>query len=92
MTTYHDLFNQYGENNVKQCGNKVIVIDRNYRQVVGYTIDSYDGYTPDVLKEKIYSDISNINGGFDEAYDWLYGTPDGTVLPDFTKAVRVVNS
>ena len=50
MVTYHNLFNQYGENNVKQCGNKVVVIDRNNKQVIGYTKDTYDGNTPDVLK------------------------------------------
>ena len=92
MVTYHNLFNQYGENNVKQCGNKVVVIDRNNRQVIGYTIDTYDGYTPDVLKEKIYSDISNTSGTWDDVYDWLYGTPDGTMLPDFTKIIQVISN
>lgn len=94
MTTYYDLAYAYGIDNIKHLGNKVVIIDRNAQQVIGYTIDSYNGYTPDALKEKIYSSFDNVQGGvsFDNAYDWLFGTPDGTILPDFTKVVTVVNS
>lgn len=93
MTTYYDLATQYGLNNIKHLGNKVIIIDQSHKQAIGYTIESYSGYTPDALKEKIYTDLSNLQPvSFDNAYDFLYGTPDGTILPDFTKAIKVINS
>lgn len=84
--TYHTLHQMYGADNIKHLGNHVLVIDRRYRQAIGYTIKSYDGYTPDVLTDKVYTDISNTGGTWDGAYDMLYGTP---TAPDFT---RVLNS
>ena len=90
MTTYYDLAAQYGIDNMKQLGNKALVIDRKYKMVIGYTIETYNGYTPDALKNKVYTDISNTGYNWDKIYDFLFGTP--TDRPDFTKVIQVVNS
>lgn len=94
MTTYYDLVAQYGEDNTRHMGNKIIVIDRRHKIVIGYTVASYNGYTPNALCSKIYSALENLDGDttWDNAYDWLFGTPDGTILPDFTQVVAVINS
>lgn len=90
MTTYNDLTYAYGSDNVKQLGNKVIVIDRNYKLGIGYTVATYNAYTPLDLKDKIYTDLSNTGYDFDSVYDFLYGTPDGTILEAFKNTVRKV--
>ena len=78
--TYHTLHQMYDEKHIKHLGNHVLVITPN--DVIGYTIESYDGYTPDVLVDKTYTDRRNIDfGNWDAAYDFLYGAPTGA--PDF---------
>ena len=89
-TTYYDLAAQYGIDNMRHLGNKVLVIDKNYKMVIGYTIETYNGYTPDLLKNKVYTKLSNTGYDWDKAYDFLFGTPAGK--PDFTKVVQVVGS
>lgn len=87
--TYHTLHLMHDEENIKHLGNKVLVLDRANNWAIGYTIKSYDGYTPDLLENKTYTDIRNINfGNWDAVYDFLYGVP--TNLPDFEKTLRVV--
>lgn len=82
--TYHTLHQMYDEKHIKHLGKHVLVITPDY--AIGYTIESYDGYTPDVLKDKIYTDRRNIEfGNWDAVYDFLYGTP--TEAPDFTKVL-----
>ena len=84
--TYHTLHQMYGAENIRHMGNKVVVITPDY--VIGYTVDSYDGYTPDLLSDKTYTDRRNVDfGNWDAVYDFLYGAPTGA--PDFTKALNV---
>ena len=84
--TYHTLHQMYDAGNIKHLGNRVLVLDRRNGVAIGYTIASYDGYTPDVLKDKTYTDIRNIEfGNWDAVYDFLYGAP--TSAPDFSKAL-----
>ena len=81
---YHTLHQMYDGKNIKHLGDHVLVTTPN--DVIGYTIESYDGYTPDVLKDKVYTDIRNISfGNWDAVYDFVYGAP--TQKPDFTKAI-----
>ncbi len=78
--TYHTLHQMHDEKNIKHVGNHVLVLTPN--SAIGYTIKSYDGYTPDVLIDKTYADIRNIDfGNWDAVYDFLYGTQ--TSAPDF---------
>ena len=86
MTTYKDLCDSYGVNNVRQLGNKVIVICTTYGTVTGYTIDNYQGFNPYQLTRAGYTDISNTGYNWDKAYDLLFGAP--TTAPDFAKAVK----
>lgn len=78
--TYHTLHQMHDEKRIKHLGNHVLVLTPDY--AIGYTIESYDGYTPDLLKDKVYTDVRNIDfGNWDAVYDFLYGAPDA---PDFT--------
>lgn len=82
--TYHTLHQMHDEKHIKHVGNKVLVLTPNY--AIGYTIQSYDGYTPDVLIDKTYNNRLNIDfGNWDAVHDFLYGTPTGK--PDFTKTL-----
>jgi len=82
--TYHTLHQMHDEKRIKHVGNHVLVLTRDY--AIGYTIESYDGYTPDMLKDKMYTDARNIDfGNWDAVYDFLYGAP--TSKPNFKKAV-----
>lgn len=83
--TYHTLHQMYDAGRIKHVGNHVLVLDRRNAVAIGYTIQSYDGYTPDVLTDKTYTDIRNIEfGNWDAVYDFLYGVP---TTPDFTKVL-----
>lgn len=85
--TYHTLHQMHDEKRIKHLGNHVLVITPDY--AIGYTIESYDGYTPNLLKDKVYTDARNIEfGNWDAVYDFLYGAPDA---PDFTTR-KLLNS
>ncbi len=83
--TYHTLHQMHDAKRIKHLGNRVLVLTPNY--AIGYTIQSYDGYTPDLLTDKVYTDVRNIESwNWDSVHDFLYGAP--TQKPNFTKGIR----
>lgn len=76
---YDTLQKMYDAKYIKQLGNKIIVVIHAYGLVYGYDIQSYDGYVPKILSNKVYTDINNINhygrDMFDAVYDYFYGNP-----------------
>ena len=74
----------YGAENTKQLGDKIIIIDRHYRQAIGYTVATWNGVHPNELKDKVYTAIENTGGTWDGAYDMLYGKP---TAPNFRKVL-----
>lgn len=89
---YADILAQYGADNVKQLGDRIIVIDRRNRWAIGYTIATWNGYAPDGLRDKTYTAIANIPDAsgagitWNGVYDYLFGAPDA---PNFTKAINL---
>ena len=88
--TYHTLHQMHDEKHIKHLGNRVLVLTPDY--AVGYTIKSYDGYTPELLNDKVYTDRRNIEFGnwdavWDAVYDFLYGAP--TQLPNFNETINL---
>ena len=71
---YTDLITQYGANNVKQLGNKVLAFDGT-SLVYGFDISKRDGFEPLELKNRVYTSITNTGRNWDRVYDFLYGQP-----------------
>lgn len=84
MNTYADLLQMYGVKNVKQLGNKIIVMNPSYGLVYGYEIATYSGLEPDTLKNKVFTDLNNTGYNWDKAYDVLFGAPQA---PDFSNVI-----
>lgn len=79
LLNYDTLVYSYGVKNIKQLGNKIIVVNHTYGLVYGYDIATYEGFKPKTLCNKVFTIINNINTRtgslYDSIYDYFYGSP-----------------